>query len=121
MEQRVTKIEADVKGIKEDLSVFNTRLTKHGAQIDSLATKQQKMATDLIVIRKDIESIDSGVKRVETIVNKTSDKLEKLSSDRLDDHYKKPMETYKKIIWAVVGVGIGLITTFVLKSLFPMI
>lgn len=119
--ERIIKLEADVDTIKGDLKVVDDRLTKHGEEIDSLSKQQEKFSADLVIIRKDIESIDGGVKRVEVTVNKAVDKLDKLQEDRINDHYTEPLKNYKNLTWKILGVIIGILVTFVMGALFPML
>lgn len=119
--QRLSRVEAEVSGIKDELKVIDIRLAKHGQEIDQLSLDLQKTVTDFLVIRKDVESIDCGVRRVEETVNKSLDKIDKLQEQRITDHYEGPLNTYKRTIWLAVGVAVGLITTFVLTALFPML
>lgn len=119
--ERIIKLEADVDTIKGDLKVVDDRLTKHGEEIDSLSEQQEKFSADLVIIRKDIESIDGGVKRVEATVNKSLDKLDKLQENRINDHYTEPLKNYKNLTWKILGVIIGILVTFVMGALFPML
>ena len=119
--ERIIKLETDVDTLKGDLKVVDDRLTKHGEEIDSLSKQQEKFSADLVIIRKDIESIDGGVKRVEATVNKSLDKLDKLQEHRINDHFTEPLKNYKNLTWKILGVIIGLLVTFVMGALFPML
>ena len=119
--ERMIKLEKDVDTIKDDLKVVDDRLTKHGEEIDNLSKQQEKFSADLVIIRKDIESIDGGVKRVEATVNKAVDKLDKLQENRINDHYTEPLKNYKNLTWKILGVIIGILVTFVMGALFPML
>lgn len=119
--ERLAKAESRIEDIEEDIKVIDTRLTKHGEQIDGLAKKTEELARDIIIIRKDVESIDDGVKRVEKQVNKTNDKLDTLVEQRNKDHLESPLDNYKKISWQVIALFVALIATLVFNTIFPML
>lgn len=119
--ERLAKAESRIEDIEEDIKVIDTRLTKHGEQIDDLAKKTEELARDIIIIRKDVESIDDGVKRVEKQVNKTNDKLDTLVEQRNKDHLESPLDNYKKISWQVIALFVALIATLVFNTIFPML
>jgi chromosome segregation ATPase len=119
--ERIIKLETDVDTIKGDLKVVDTKLTRHEEEIDSLSKQQEKLSANLAIVRKDIESIDGGVKRVEATVNKSLDKLDKLQEHRINDHYTEPLKNYKNLVWKILGVIIGILVTFVMGALFPML
>lgn len=119
--ERLVKLESDVVSIKDELKTVDTRLSKHGQEIDSLGERQDELAKDLIIIRKDTESIDQGVKRLEVNLNKAVDKLDLLHEKRVDDHFKEPLNKYRNLGWKIIGVIVGLLVTFVMGALFPML
>lgn len=119
--QRLAKAESRIEDIEEDIKIIDTRLTKHGTQIDDLAKKTEELTRDIIIIRKDVESIDDGVKRVEKQVNKTNDKLDTIVEQRNKDHLESPLNNYKKISWQVIALFVALIATLVFNTIFPML
>lgn len=119
--ERIIKLETDVDTIKGDLKVVDTKLVRHEEEIDSLSKQQEKLSANLAIVRKDIESIDGGVKRVEVTVNKAVDKLDKLQENRINDHYTEPLKNYKNLVWKILGVIIGILVTFVMGALFPVL
>ena len=116
---RLSRVETEVEGIKDELIGVDRRLSAHGLEIDKLAERQNEMSLDLLAIRKDTESISSGVQRVENTVSKTDEKLDALREEKIEDHYRKPLANYEKIMWAIVLGVVTFILGLLLSSLFP--
>ena len=116
---RLSRVETEVEGIKDELIGVDRRLSAHGSEIDKLAERQNEMSLDLLAIRKDTESIGSGVQRVEKTVSQTAEKLDALKEEKIEDHYRKPLANYEKIMWAIVLGVVTFILGLLLSSLFP--
>ena len=116
---RLSRVETEVEGIRDELGVVDRRLTAHGSEIDRLTERQNEMSLDLLAIRKDTESISSGVQRVEKTVSQTAEKLDALKEEKIEDHYRKPLANYEKIMWAIVLGVVTFILGLLLSSLFP--
>ena len=116
---RLSRIETEVEGIKDELGVVDRRLSAHGMEIDKLAERQNEMSLDLIAIRKDTESISSGVQRVEKTVIKTADKLDDLKEQKIDDHLRRPLANHQKVMWTIILGIVAFILGALLSTLFP--
>ena len=116
---RLSRVETEVEGIKDELGVVDRRLSAHGSEIDRLTERQNEMSLDLLAIRKDTESISSGVQRVEKTVSKTADKLDALREQKIDDHLRKPLAKYEKVAWAILLGVVAFILGILLSTLFP--
>lgn len=104
-EVRISKLEDNDKAQDKQIET-------HGKQIDEQKELSQSQMLNIEIIKKDLSSIDRTTK-------KTDDKLDRLYTDRISDHYIKPNERTKKYIDDAVKVVFGIIIAAFVYFLFP--
>lgn len=104
-EVRISKLEDNDKAQDKQIET-------HGKQIDEQKELSQSQMLNIEIIKKDLSSIDRTTK-------KTDDKLDRLYTDRISDHYIKPNERAKKYIDDAVKVVFGIIIAAFVYFLFP--
>lgn len=104
-EVRISKLEDNDKA-------QDKRIEIHGKQIDEQKELSREQGFNIEIIKKDVSNIDRTTK-------KTDDKIDKLYSDRISDHYIKPNERTKKYIDDAVKVVFGIIIAAFVYFLFP--
>lgn len=104
-EVRISKLEDNDKAQDKQIET-------HGKQIDEQKELSQSQMLNIEIIKKDLSSIDRTTK-------KTDDKLDRLYTDRISDHYIKPNERTRKYIDDAVKVVFGIIIAAFIYFLFP--
>lgn len=104
-EIRISKLEDNDKAQDKQIET-------HGQQIDEQRELSQSQMLNIEIIKKDLSNIDRTTK-------KTDDKIDKLYSDRISDHYIKPNERTKKYIDAAIKVVFGILIAAFVYFLFP--
>lgn len=104
-EIRISKLEDNDKAQDKQIET-------HGQQIDEQRELSQSQNLNIEIIKKDLSNIDRTTK-------KTDDKIDKLYSDRISDHYIKPNERTKKYIDAAIKVVFGILIAAFVYFLFP--
>lgn len=104
-EVRISKLEDNDKA-------QDKRIEIHGQQIEEQKELSQSQNLNIEIIKKDLSNIDRTTK-------KTDDKIDKLYSDRISDHYIKPTERTKKYIDDAIKVVFGIIIAAFVYFLFP--
>lgn len=104
-EVRISKLEDNDKAQDKQIET-------HGKQIDEQKELSRSQMLNIEIIKKDLSSIDRTTK-------KTDDKLDRLYTDRISDHYIKPNERTKKYIDDAVKVVFGIIIAAFVYFLFP--
>lgn len=104
-EIRISKLEDNDKAQDKQIAT-------HGQQIDEQKELSQSQNLNIEIIKKDLSNIDRTTK-------KTDDKIDRLYSDRISDHYIKPNERTKKYIDDAVKVVFGIIIAAFVYFLFP--
>lgn len=104
-EVRISKLEDNDKA-------QDKRIDVHAQQIEEQKELSQSQMLNIEIIKKDLSSIDRTTK-------KTDDKLDRLYSERITDHYIKPSERTKKYIDAAIKVVFGILIAAFVYMLFP--
>lgn len=104
-EVRISKLEDNDKAQDKQIET-------HGKQIDEQKELSQSQMLNIEIIKKDLSSIDRTTK-------KTDDKLDRLYTDRISDHYIKPNERTRKYIDDAIKVVFGIIIAAFVYFLFP--
>lgn len=104
-EIRISKLEDNDKAQDKQIET-------HGQQIDEQRELSQKQDLNIEIIKKDLSNIDRTTK-------KTDDKLDRLYTDRISDHYIKPNERIKKYIDAGLKIALGIFIAAFIYFLFP--
>lgn len=104
-EVRISKLEDNDKA-------QDKRIEIHGQQIDEQKELSQSQNLNIEIIKKDLSNIDRTTK-------KTDDKLDRLYTDRISDHYIKPNERTRKYIDDAIKVILGIIIAAFVYFLFP--
>lgn len=104
-EVRISKLEDNDKA-------QDKRIEIHGQQIDEQKELSQSQNLNIEIIKKDLSNIDRTTK-------KTDDKIDKLYSDRISDHYIKPSERVRKYIDAALKIVLGILIAAFVYFLFP--
>lgn len=104
-EVRISKLEDNDKAQDKQIET-------HGKQIDEQKELSQSQMLNIEIIKKDLSSIDRTTK-------KTDDKLDRLYTDRISDHYIKPNERTRKYIDDGIKVIIGILIAAFVYFLFP--
>lgn len=104
--------EVRISKLEDNDRAQDKRLEAHGQQIDEQRELSQKQDLNIEIIKKDLSSIDRTTK-------KTDDKLDRLYTDRISDHYIKPNERTRKYIDDAVKVVFGIIIAAFVYFLFP--
>lgn len=112
MEEKLTDHEIRISKLEENEKVQDKRIEMHGKQIDEQKELSQNQNLNIEIIKKDLSNIDRTTK-------KTDDKIDRLYSDRISDHYIKPNERTKKYIDDAVKVVFGIIIAAFVYFLFP--
>lgn len=112
--EKLTDHEIRICKLEENEKVQDKRIEMHGHQIDEQKELSRQQDLNIEIIKKDLSNIDRTTK-------KTDDKIDKLYSDRISDHYIKPNERTKKFIDTIAKVAIGIFVTTFLYWLFPII
>ena len=112
MEEKLTDHEIRISKLEENEKVQDKRIEMHGKQIDEQRELSRQQDLNIEIIKKDVSNIDRTTK-------KTDDKIDKLYSDRISDHYIKPNERIRKYIDDAVKVVFGIIIAAFVYFLFP--
>ena len=112
MEEKLTDHEIRISKLEENEKVQDKRIEMHGKQIDEQKELSQNQNLNIKIKKKDLSNIDRTTK-------KTDDKIDRLYSDRISDHYIKPNERTKKYIDDAVKVVFGIIIAAFVYFLFP--
>lgn len=104
--------EVRISKLEDNDRAQDKRLETHGQQIDEQKELSRQQDLNIEIIKKDLSNIDRTTK-------KTDDKIDKLYSDRISDHYIKPNERTKKYIDDAVKVVFGIIIAAFVYFLFP--
>jgi len=104
--------EVRISKLEDNDRAQDKRIEIHGQQIDEQKELSQNQNLNIEIIKKDLSNIDRTTK-------KTDDKIDKLYSDRISDHYIKPNERTKKYIDDAVKVVFGIIIAAFVYFLFP--
>ena len=110
--EKLTDHEIRICKLEENEKVQDKRIELHGQQIDEQKELSRQQDLNIEIIKKDVSNIDRTTK-------KTDDKIDKLYSDRISDHYIKPNERIKKYIDDAVKVVFGIIIAAFVYFLFP--
>lgn len=104
--------EVRISKLEDNDRAQDKRLETHGQQIDEQKELSRQQDLNIEIIKKDLSNIDRTTK-------KTDDKIDKLYSDRISDHYIKPNERTRKYIDDAVKVVFGIIIAAFVYFLFP--
>ncbi len=104
--------EVRISKLEDNDRAQDKQIETHGKQIDEQKELSQSQMLNIEIIKKDLSSIDRTTK-------KTDDKLDRLYTDRISDHYIKPNERTKKYIDDAVKVVFGIIIAAFVYFLFP--
>ena len=104
--------EVRISKLEDNDRAQDKRIEIHGQQIDEQKELSQNQNLNIEIIKKDLSNIDRTTK-------KTDDKIDKLYSDRISDHYIKPNERTKKYIDDTIKVILGIIIAAFVYFLFP--
>lgn len=104
--------EVRISKLEDNDRAQDKRIEIHGQQIDEQKELSQNQNLNIEIIKKDLSNIDRTTK-------KTDDKIDKLYSDRISDHYIKPNERTKKYIDDAIKVVFGIIIAAFVYFLFP--
>lgn len=104
--------EVRISKLEDNDRAQDKRIEIHGQQIDEQKELSQNQNLNIEIIKKDLSNIDRTTK-------KTDDKIDKLYSDRISDHYIKPNERTKKYIDDGIKVIIGILIAAFVYFLFP--
>lgn len=110
--ERITDHEIRIAKLEENDKTQDKRIEMHGKQIDEQKELSRRQDLNIEIIKKDLSNIDRTTK-------KTDDKIDKLYTDRISDHYIKPNERIKKYIDDAVKVVFGIIIAAFVYFLFP--
>lgn len=110
--EKLTDHEIRICKLEENEKVQDKRIEMHGQQIDEQRELSRQQDLNIEIIKKDVSNIDRTTK-------KTDDKIDKLYSDRISDHYIKPNERTKKYIDDAIKVVFGIIIAAFIYFLFP--
>ncbi len=108
----MTDHEIRICKLEENDKVQDKRIEMHGQQIDEQKELSRQQDLNIEIIKKDVSNIDRTTK-------KTDDKIDRLYSDRISDHYIKPNERIKKYIDDAIKVVFGIIIAAFIYFLFP--
>lgn len=108
----MTDHEIRICKLEENDKVQDKRIEMHGQQIDEQKELSRQQDLNIEIIKKDVSNIDRTTK-------KTDDKIDRLYSDRISDHYIKPNERIKKYIDDAIKVVFGIIIAAFVYFLFP--
>lgn len=111
-EEKILDHEIRISKLEENDKAQDKRIEVHGRQIDEQKELSQRQDLNIEIIKKDVSNIDRTTK-------KTDDKVDKLYSDRMSDHYIKPNERIKKYIDAAIKVVFGIVIAAFIYFLFP--
>ena len=111
-DEKILDHEIRISKLEENDKAQDKRLETHGQQIDEQKELSQNQNLNIEIIKKDLSNIDRTTK-------KTDDKIDKLYSDRISDHYIKPNERTKKYIDDAIKVILGIIIAAFVYFLFP--
>lgn len=104
--------EVRISKLEENDKAQDKRIDAHAQQIEEQKELSQSQMLNIEIIKKDLSNIDRTTK-------KTDDKIDKLYSDRISDHYIKPNERTKKYIDDGIKVIIGILIAAFVYFLFP--
>lgn len=104
--------EIRISKLEDNDRAQDKQIETHGQQIDEQKELSQSQNLNIEIIKKDLSNIDRTTK-------KTDDKIDRLYSDRISDHYIKPNERIKKYIDDAVKVVFGIIIAAFVYFLFP--
>lgn len=104
--------EVRISKLEDNDRAQDKQIETHGKQIDEQKELSQSQMLNIEIIKKDLSSIDRTTK-------KTDDKLDRLYTDRISDHYIKLNERTKKYIDDAVKVVFGIIIAAFVYFLFP--
>lgn len=110
--EKLTDHEIRICKLEENDKVQDKRIEMHGQQIDEQKELSRQQDLNIEIIKKDVSNIDRTTK-------KTDDKIDRLYSDRISDHYIKPNERIKKYIDDAIKVVFGIIIAAFVYFLFP--
>lgn len=113
-EEKILDHEIRISKLEENDKTQDKRIEVHGRQIDEQKELSQKQDLNIEIIKKDLSNIDRTTK-------KTDDKLDKLYSERISDHYIKPNERTKKYIDVAVKIVLGIFIAAFVYFLFPIL
>lgn len=98
------------------------------ARIKNLEQSTQKHETSLESIDGRVHLLESNIKLLDTKLNILEANTNEIKADlkelirlREKDHYIAPLEKSEKIKFQMVAVVIGMLVTYVVFSLFPML
>lgn len=111
-EEKFLDHEIRISKLEENDKAQDKRIEVHGRQIDEQKELSQRQDLNIEIIKKDVSNIDRTTK-------KTDDKVDKLYSERISDHYIKPSERTKKYIDAAIKVVFGIVIAAFVYFLFP--
>ncbi|MDU1177019.1 MAG: hypothetical protein E6987_05330 [Peptoniphilus harei] len=104
--------EVRISKLEDNDRAQDKRIEIHGQQIDEQKELSQNQNLNIEIIKKDLSNIDRTTK-------KTDDKLDRLYTDRISDHYIKPNERTRKYIDDAIKVVFGIIIAAFVYFLFP--
>ena len=111
-EEKYLDHEIRISKLEENDKAQDKRIEVHGKQIDEQKELSREQGFNIEIIKKDVSNIDRTTK-------KTDDKIDKLYSDRISDHYIKPSERVRKYIDAALKIVIGILIAAFVYFLFP--
>lgn len=111
-EEKFLDHEIRISKLEENDKAQDKRIEVHGKQIDEQKELSREQGFNIEIIKKDVSNIDRTTK-------KTDDKIDKLYSDRISDHYIKPSERVRKYIDAALKIVIGILIAAFVYYLFP--
>ena len=114
MEERVSKLEAEVVNIDKRLCKNEKRLDIHGKEIDEINKDFGTLEKDRALLNLTVEHVLANTKEIKV-------DLEELRKLREDDHYIKPLVRNEKLKSQMIGVIIGILVAAFLSFLFPQI
>lgn len=111
-DEKILDHEIRISKLEENDKAQDKQIETHGKQIDEQKELSQSQMLNIEIIKKDLSSIDRTTK-------KTDDKLDRLYTDRISDHYIKPNERTRKYIDDAIKVVFGIIIAAFVYFLFP--
>lgn len=111
-EEKILDHEIRISKLEENDKAQDKRIEIHGKQIDEQKELSREQGFNIEIIKKDVSNIDRTTK-------KTDDKIDKLYSDRISDHYIQPSERIRKYIDAALKIVLGILIAAFVYFLFP--
>lgn len=115
--ERLTRAETNIKEIRDQITLLVERVDDQDDAIEKLVTESYQIKQDVALIKQDIAHINESTRDIKQGVSRIDEKIDKITVERVDDHFMTPLKNYRNILWLIIAA----LVSFIIARLLPTV